>query len=39
MAMNIGRTKSSSKLRIVMPPKLLSDENTWWVVSTVMMSL
>ena len=37
MAMNIGKGPSPAFwLAMVMPP---SDEKTWWLVSTVMMSL
>ena len=39
MAMNIGSCRSFGRSRMVMPPKLLSEQNAWWFVSTAMMSL
>ena len=39
MAMNIGRRSSIGWSRMVMPPSLESEENTWWLVSISMMSL
>ena len=39
MAMNIGSRKSGRWLRSVMPPSVASEEKTWWLVSTAMMSL
>ena len=37
--MKFGRRIGSGILKIVMPPRLCSDENTLWLVSTFMMSL
>ena len=39
MAMNIGSGKSARWSRIEMPPRVESEENTLWLVSTAMMSL
>ena len=39
MAMNIGSGKSALWSRMAMPPRVESDEYTWWLVSTAMMSL
>jgi hypothetical protein len=39
MAMNMGRRNSGRASRMVMPPRLASEEKTPWLVSTCMMSL
>ena len=37
--MKLGRRKSIGTSRMTMPPSIASEENTFWLVSTCMMSL